>query len=128
VNKNKVLVFLLLALLAAIFILGKYYFSLSPKPATIPTKPPSETAKVQPSPTAKVEPIPFDYEIISISAGQAVLRGEKGEATLPNSPIVKVFKGTPPSSVPASFTDLSLGQKLRIERIAGQELRVYILQ
>jgi len=95
-----------------------------------PASPPAATSK-QPSlvPT-QMEQIPFDYEVLAVSPSQATLKGEKGEAMLPNDSKVKVFRGVPGQATPADFTALAVGQKVRIERTlaAGvQEVRVYII-
>ena len=72
--------------------------------------------------------IPFDYEVVSVSETQALLKAEKGEATLPNNPKVKVFRGIPPNQTEVAFSTLAPGQKLQVERIPGQEVRVYIIE
>jgi len=112
-----------------------FYLTNSNKKAPAPAYPsttfPEKESAVSPVPiTPYEEKIPFDYEVLSASDNIATLKGERGEASLPNSANVKVFKGAPDKSTPANFSDLAKGQKLKIERTiaAGvQEVRVYIL-
>ena len=137
-NKNTLLTILVLVLFAGVAVLGLYYLKLT-KPVIGPVEylqqpvRPSAAAAAKetgPTPTLMVEKIPFDYEVVSVSSNQALLKGDKGEATLPNSPNVKIFKGVAPNATASDFSALAVGQKLRVERtISGtiQEVRVYIL-
>lgn len=127
-NKNKVLlaVFLVLCFLTVII----FGLSYQKQKTNIPVSPPLSSPQPATAVPTRIEQIPFDYEVVSVSADQAVLKGEKGEATLPNNPDVKVFQGLPVNALPVSFSNLAAGQKVKIERTISQtvqEVRVYIL-
>jgi len=139
-NKNYLLPILVLVIFGGVIVLGFYYFSLTKRSSPVTVGPGGEVAnptipltngKILATPTVHIEKIPFDYEVVSVSADKANLTAEKGEATLPNSPNVKVFKGAPPEATPSDFSALAVGQKLRVERtISGkvQEVKVYIVE
>jgi hypothetical protein len=124
-EKNRLLfVIFLLVLLIAVGILGAYYLK---KKAGVSRQ--EQLAPTAPVPT-RIEQIPFDYEVLAVSAQQATLKGEKGEATLPNNANVKIFQGTPGQALPTNFAALAVGQKLRLERTLAAgvlEVRVYIV-
>jgi len=131
-NKNNLLVVLFLAALFAVLLLGLYYFRLGQTGTpTVSETLPKTRETIELTATPKLEKIPFDYEVISVSDSQAVLKGEKGEVTLPNNSLVKVFKGLPPQTTSTDFSTLSVGQKLRVERILQggiKEVKVYIIE
>jgi len=95
-----------------------------PKQDELTTPTPTST----PTPTPTPEVIPFDYEVITVSPQEAKVKGKKGEAVIPNNEKVKVFRGLPPNHQLTDFTSLKPGQKLRVERIPGVMLNVYILK
>lgn len=86
-----------------------------------------QNANTVPTAQQTVMEVPFDYEVTVVSADEAVLVGEKGDLTISNSPIVQVYQGTKENNVPASFADLSVGQKIQLKAIPGESIWVYIL-
>ncbi|MDO8496956.1 MAG: hypothetical protein Q7S61_00235 [bacterium] len=104
--------------------------SVNPAPSNITA--PINTAQTPPpiltiTPTPTVFVVPFDYEIKSVSPTLIVMTGQKGDLQVPQNPIVKIFKGAPPSTEEISFTDVKVGQKARVEVIPKQKVWIYIV-
>lgn len=121
-NKNTTVV---LIIVVGALILGLLIFS------AILSKPSSELNTQigsGPTPTPSVLLVPFDYTVKSVSANTAILNGAKGDITIPNDPKVSVFKGTPPNAVASSFSEIKVGQKIKLELSPGVGIKVYILQ
>lgn len=125
-KENRFYSLLLLALVVLVVILIFYYLSLSKKaPATVPATPTTEEG----APAAgRIVEVPFDYLVKSVSAGQILITGERGDMTLPTDERVKIYKGAAPDEQPASLDDLAEGQKIRLKMIPGEAAWVYILE
>lgn len=81
--------------------------------------------------TPTPELIKYDYIITKIKNDIVFVKMKNGNtAVFPKDPrLVKIFKGDPEGDfTPAGFKDLKIGQKIRVKRIPGKLLEVYILK
>lgn len=115
---------ILLILFTAVFVLVFWFFNIyiSKKPSEAPTSIPSNIATT----SNDVYEIPFDYEVISISAGEINLLGRKGKVIL-SAYKSEIYKGAPEEAKPVSLSDLTPGQKVKVRTVPGKRSWIYIL-
>jgi len=83
--------------------------------------------------TARVEKegglIPFDYQVTAVTSDRVTINGAKGEMFLTTSPLASYFWRKNGVDTPAKLSDLKIGQKLVIERLAppARGIKVYIV-
>jgi hypothetical protein len=71
--------------------------------------------------------IATEYKIIAINESEITISTEKGTMILPKNDQVEVFRGVPGHSIPVTFEDLKIGQKVNLEVIPEAKAWVYIL-
>ncbi len=132
-KKNQLNLLILILLIAGAVVLASYVLKQQPKTNTTTNTTTTNTQQEEniPTPTPHDEVIPFDYTVISVGTGSIKIKGEKGGATLPNSPVVKVHIGPEGNSTEAKFEDIKVGDQLVIKRrLIGKKVQtvdVYIV-
>lgn len=136
---SKLKIYLGITFVLALVVCGALVISYRQKTLTTG---PAPTPRTSPAPTippeiekeiAKVKEeggiIPFDYQVISVSSSEIKVTGLKGEMTLSSSPTNKFFIKEGTTSTEAKFSDVKVGQKLTIERLAPPQkgLNIYIV-
>lgn len=130
---------LLLTLIVLVLAAGTYYYTGKNKKESkneekvmnVSQQPQNTSSKnLTPTPTPTPELLKYDYIITEITEKEVRVRTTRGgKAFFPkDEEKIKVYRGEPGKAVEASLSDLKSGQKLRIKRIPGRLLEVYIIK
>ena len=135
-KQQNLVVVVFLGLILIIVVLGAYYVKMGTQQQTtgkttnetIPSEQPFQNTQLPPSPTPTIMKVPFDYEVIGVTADNIELTGQRGKLLLPKDPSkVKVYSGQSKDN-PIDISTVKVGQKATIEAIPGKMVWLYIIQ